>query len=199
MEDLQGQPTSGVRINQYFQGKPLPNQRPTVRVAANPDGERGSKLPRRPDDLYRVLVAGGSAAECYMLDQPHSWPAVTQEILNGTAGRRSLAHVGNIACSLIPCRTIDRLLKRVLPRVKSLDVIVLMVGASDLVDWFEKKTPPQIDEPPAALHASLQFSPYLDSSQCFPVAPIWHACCAKWIEPRPWAQLVDLSLGLVSA
>ncbi len=130
----------------------FPQLPPTVRVAANPDGERGSKLPRRPDDLYRVLVAGGSAAECYMLDQPHSWPAVTQEILNGTAGRRSLAHVGNIACSLIPCRTIDRLLKRVLPRVKSLDVIVLMVGASDLVDWFEKKAPPEIDESPAALH-----------------------------------------------
>lgn len=87
-----------------------------------------------------------------MLDQHQTWPMVTQEILNGTAGRRSLAHVGNVACSLIPCRTIDRLVKRLLPRVKSLDVIVLMVGASDLVDWFEKKTPPQIDESPAALH-----------------------------------------------
>jgi len=130
----------------------FPKLPPTVRLSANIEGERGSKLPAPPEDLYRVLVAGGSAAECYMLDQPHTWPAVTQDILNGTAGRRSLAHVGNIACSLIPCRTIDRLLGRVLPRVRSLDVIVLMVGASDLVDWFEKKAPPEIDESPAALH-----------------------------------------------
>jgi len=49
----------------------FPRLPPTVRVAANSDGERGSKLPRRPDDLYRVLVAGGSAAECYMLDQSY--------------------------------------------------------------------------------------------------------------------------------
>ncbi|MDG1985766.1 MAG: hypothetical protein P8M11_14505 [Planctomycetota bacterium] len=125
---------------------------PTVHVSANPQGERGSPLPRKPEELYRILVAGGSAAECYMLDQPHTWPMVTQEILNGSAGRRSLAHVGNIACSLIPCRSITPLLNRILPRARSLDVIVLMVGASDLVDWFEKKTPPVIDGARKDLH-----------------------------------------------
>ena len=130
----------------------FPRLPPVVHRTANADGERGSPFPRDPERLYRVLIAGGSAAECYMLDQPHTWPAVAQDILNGTAGRRRLAHVGNVACSLIPCRTIDRLLKRMLHRMRSLDVVVLMVGASDLVDWFEKKTPPQIDETPAVLH-----------------------------------------------
>ena len=140
------------RAEYVLDAEAFPRLPPVVRRAANSDGERGSALPRPPEDLYRVLIAGGSAAECYMLDQHQSWPMVTQDLLNTTAGRRRLAHVGNVACSLIPCRTIDRLLKRMLHRLDALDVIVLMVGASDLVDWFEKKTPPALDESPSELH-----------------------------------------------
>lgn len=122
-----------------------------VRIQANREGERGGELPRPPEQLYRVLVAGGSAAECYMLDQANSWPMVTEQILNGTAGRRRLAHVGNMACSLMPCRSVTPLIEKVLPRLRSVDVVVLMVGASDLVDWFERETPAQIANKPAHL------------------------------------------------
>ncbi|MEE2941264.1 MAG: hypothetical protein VX460_12820, partial [Planctomycetota bacterium] len=49
--------------------------------------------------------------------------------------------VGNVSRSLIACRQIEAVLAAALPRFRSLDVIVLMVGASDLVSWFEARTP----------------------------------------------------------
>ncbi len=124
----------------------LPGLPECATFEANADGERGDAVPADPGGTLRVLVAGGSAAECYLLDQETAWPMVAQRKLNENGERP--AHVGNIARSLIPCRTIDPLLARVLPHFHSLDVVVLMVGASDLVDWFEAKTPPELDSAP---------------------------------------------------
>lgn len=121
----------------------LPGLEATARFEANADGERGDPVPERPEDVLRVLIAGGSAAECFLLDQPSSWPMVAQRVLK-EAG--TPAHVGSVARSLIPCRTIDLLLAKALPRFKSLDAIVLMVGASDMVAWFEAKTPASLEE-----------------------------------------------------
>ncbi|MDA1266520.1 MAG: hypothetical protein O2816_15680, partial [Planctomycetota bacterium] len=59
----------------------LPQLEDEVRIEANRDGERGPKPPKRWDDTYRVLVAGGSAAECYLLDQDSEWPAVVRRRL----------------------------------------------------------------------------------------------------------------------
>ncbi len=136
----------GARTENTLHTAAFPRLPPRVRIQGNREGERGGELPGQPEDLYRILVAGGSAAECYMLDQGHTWPMVTQNILNGTGGRRRLAHVGNVAASLMPCRSITRVMAKVLPRLRSVDVVVLMVGASDLVDWFEQKTPDVISE-----------------------------------------------------
>ncbi|MEM9380226.1 MAG: hypothetical protein AAGB93_09795 [Planctomycetota bacterium] len=133
------------RAEYRLDAKAVPTLPERVRFEANGDGERGDPVPADPAATLRVLVAGGSAAECFLLDQDDSWPLVVQRELNAREGVVRSAHVGNVARSLIPCRTIDPLLQRVLPHFRGVDAIVLMVGASDMVDWFEAKTPPSID------------------------------------------------------
>ncbi|MFT7680309.1 MAG: hypothetical protein ACI8QC_004315, partial [Planctomycetota bacterium] len=121
----------------------LPDLTPLVHTSVNADGERGDEVPDDPDSVLRVLVAGGSAAECYLLDQPASWPMVAQAELNKLGPRK--AHVGNVARSLVACDVLQRMLAKSLPRVQSLDYLVLMVGASDVVAWLEQKTPPHLE------------------------------------------------------
>ena len=79
----------------------LPQLESEVRIAINGDGERGPDPPKNWSDTYRVLVAGGSAAECYLLDQETSWPHVIQDELAAQSGRLGArkVHVGNIFSS----------------------------------------------------------------------------------------------------
>jgi len=120
-----------------------------VRFDVNRLGERGDAPPHSFDGVYRVLVAGGSAAECYYLDQDSSWPGRLQQLLSRPEACQRLdvraAHVGNIARSLVPCRAIRYQLEKLLPQLPHSDAALLMVGASDLVTWLEQHTPAQID------------------------------------------------------
>jgi hypothetical protein len=116
--------------------------------------------------LFRVLVVGGSAAECWFIDQSSSWPHVLQEALRepanlGRLGVRAV-HVGNIARSLVAARHIDKVLENILPHYDHLDAIVFMVGASDIVHWLEKGTPAVIDDdlPITTLFAQHPEGPY---------------------------------------
>jgi lysophospholipase L1-like esterase len=127
----------------------LPSLEPRVRFMVNRDGERGDEPPARWDDTMRILLAGGSAAESYLLDQPSSWAQVVQRQLCQPANLARLGvghvHVGNIARSLVACEYITEMFRRVLPRYQRLDVVLLMVGASDVVNWLEKKTPEALE------------------------------------------------------
>src|SRR5204862_1477425 len=60
----------------------LPMMAPTTRFDVNEAGERGDPLPSDLAHTYRVLVGGGSATECYYMDQEASWPYVVQRLLN---------------------------------------------------------------------------------------------------------------------
>ena len=138
------------RIHMEIDRETLPSLEEVVRLEINRDGERGPEPPDDWRDHYRVLVAGGSAAECYLLDQDSTWPAVLHRTLQEPANLGRLAargvHVGSIARSLVPCWYIARMMELSLPRyAERLDVAVLMVGASDLVGWLEKKTPPTVE------------------------------------------------------
>lgn len=126
----------------------LPGLTPIARFRANGDGERGDPVPADPTRVERVLVCGGSAAECFMLDQDETWSAVLQRSLQQRLSKRAV-HVGNVARSLIPVRVIDALLERSLRHFRSIDTIVLMVGASDLVRWFEDGVPETVEPRPA--------------------------------------------------
>ncbi len=130
----------------------FPNCDPLVHFEANSLGERGAPLPPDLSQTFRVLVGGGSAAECFFLDQPSSWPEALGRALSTPANlaclQRSSIHVGNVARSLTDCRALHQLFSRILPRYPRSDVIVLMTGASDFVRWLEDHTPPTIPTPP---------------------------------------------------
>lgn len=127
----------------------LPTLEKEARWEINADGERGSPPPADWKRAYRILVTGGSAAECYFLDQASTWAEVIARELSTHAALAKLGvervHVGNVARSLVACEEIDLMLERTLPRYERLDAVVLMVGASDVVHWLEKRTPPRIE------------------------------------------------------
>ena len=141
----------GARMRLEIDTTALPTLEAVAEHSINSDGERGSEAP--PDEgTYRVLVVGGSAAECYYLDQRSQWPHVLEKVLSEPENLRRLGvrrvHVGNVARSLVTCRHVDRILEKTLDRYTKLDAIVFLVGASDVVTWMEQGTPPKIDESP---------------------------------------------------
>jgi hypothetical protein len=137
------------RLELHTDREAVPELEPTIRIEFNADGERGGPVPEDSRNVFRVLVAGGSVAECWFLDQESSWPLVIQRCLGEPANLARLGarrvHVGNIARSLVACEHVEQMLERVLPRYERLDVVLLMVGASDLVHWLERGTPARID------------------------------------------------------
>ena len=124
----------------------------SVIFEVNGEGERGDPLPLYPQGLYRILVAGGSAVECGLLYQSAAWPSVVQCILNRPVALKALAarrvHVGNVGRSLTPVSVVHQILKRTLPRYQKLDLVILMVGGSDAIEWMELKTPSHLGETP---------------------------------------------------
>ena len=137
------------RVHMTMDREAVPELEPAVRVEINRDGERGGPVPDDWRDTYRVLVAGGSVVECWYIDQASAWPEVIGRELNEPASLAKLgaarAHVGSVGRSLVACEHIGRMLERILPRYPRLDAIVLLVGASDVVDWLEKGAPRTID------------------------------------------------------
>ena len=133
----------------------LPRLRPVTRVEINCDGERGGPPPRDDEEALRALVVGGSAAECWLLDQDQTWSAVVERILGEPRNLRALGvsrvHVGNVARAIVPCAQIDLSLQKMLPRYRKLDLVLVMVGASDVVSWMEQGLPRTFDRRPTDL------------------------------------------------
>ena len=142
----------GSRLRMHVDQSVLASQGPTVQFDINRDGERGDDPPAESEGTYRILTAGGSAVECYFLDQPDSWPEVMKRGLSKPEALAALSaarvHVGNIGKSLIGTEFIDQIFERIFPRYRKLDCIVFMVGASNVVNWITKKAPALIEERP---------------------------------------------------
>ncbi len=128
------------RTLQVLDPESLPGLPELARFEVNRDGERGDEPPAEAWEAYRILVLGGSSTECRYIDQKSTWPAVVQQFLNQPESldllRARRAHVGNVGRSLTNCRQLKVILERVLPRYDQLDAIVLMIGASDVVQWL---------------------------------------------------------------
>ena len=135
----------------------FPNLERFVRFEVNSQGERGDELPAEAG-LYRILVAGGSQPEGYLLDQQTNWPGALQHLLNRPEHLAALnaprVHVGNIARSGVGSEALDLILDRVLPRYPRLSAIVVLVGASDVLRWLEVGAPPT---PPPPVRVSEVF------------------------------------------
>jgi len=122
----------------------LPMLEPVVHWQVNADGERGGAVPKNAE---RYLVAGGSCVESYYLDQPSSVAGQLEAVLTKTSGGRPV-HVGSVARSRISCAQIREMLDKSLGigsgsknQDKRFEAVILMVGASDLVRWFELGAP----------------------------------------------------------
>jgi hypothetical protein len=116
----------------------------TVHFDVNRDGERGGDVPRSPG-LYRVLVGGGSQAEGFLLDQYTSWPGALQRMLERPENLNRLGashvHVGSIARSGVGSEALDLIFDRTLRRYPRLQLIVIHVGATDVLRWLEYDAP----------------------------------------------------------
>ncbi|MGH7754584.1 MAG: hypothetical protein ACREN5_17395 [Gemmatimonadales bacterium] len=128
---------------------------PEARFMVNAVGERGADLDGPREGVFRILVAGGSAAECFALDQAKSWPAAVERLLGAPDALRALgagrAHVGNIGRSGVAARQLDVIFEHVLPQYGRLSAIVIMVGAADVVHWLEDGAPLSLETAPPAV------------------------------------------------
>ncbi|MFO0755954.1 MAG: hypothetical protein U0359_05660 [Byssovorax sp.] len=170
----------------------LPSLDPVSKVSINRDGERGGEPPPKGEPVWRALVIGGSAAECYYLDQHQTWPAVLERLLSEPAALATLGaprvHIGNVAKAILPCEQITLLLSRVLPRYAELDAIFVMVGASDVIRWMEKKTPAKITEGAFALSSVFEQHPEGPFGFSPKKTALWHLASRvnQWLR-RPEA------------
>jgi hypothetical protein len=122
-----------------------------IRCFINGEGERGGEVPKTSGKLYRVLVAGGSTAECAALDQDKAWPAVLERILEANKNLMGVdaIHVGNIAKTAVDGRGIKLILEKVLPRYPHLDLLILVPGIATVGRWLNEECPSGRPAPPA--------------------------------------------------
>lgn len=135
--------TPHARSEHALDAAELPGLPARVRIEVNAEGERGAEVPAQDPNLWRALVIGGSAAECYMLDQEDAWPRALERELQDEPGPLAgrTIHVGSIARSLLTCASLARMLEGVLPRYRRLDALITYAGASDVVAWMEQGAP----------------------------------------------------------
>lgn len=144
----------GVRRRLHIDRNVLPNLEPIVYWEINKDGERGGIPPRSNKKTYRILTAGGSPTEGYFLDQPSSWPGALERLLQRQEILKTLGvegvHVGNIGRSRVGSEELNLIFEKVLPRYQHLDVVVIMVGGTDIIKWLESGAPVNWSPPPVA-------------------------------------------------
>lgn len=106
----------------------------------NSIGERGDEP---PPGAFRILAVGGSAVECYLLDHLVAWPRRIQTRLQeaGTMGGRPV-YVGNVGKSGVDSGALLTTVSRLLPQERGIDVLLIMVGASDILRWMVIGAPP---------------------------------------------------------
>jgi len=127
-----------------------------VEYKVNREGERGTPLPK-VNLLYRVLLSGGSAAECGLLSWKDSIGGHLQTLLNQPHARATLraeaAHVGVVAHSQLDSHGIAFILKNILPYYRPLDTVLLLTGLSDVLLWLEAGAPSGAAAPSVAKSA----------------------------------------------
>jgi lysophospholipase L1-like esterase len=131
----------GLRLRLEVDQEVFPQLERETRFDVNSQGERGDELPRSSDGLYRILVAGGSQPEGFLLDQDTAWPGALHRLLETPDALAKLGaarvHVGSIARSGVGSEALDLLFDRVLPRYARPQLIIILIGATDVLRWLE--------------------------------------------------------------
>jgi lysophospholipase L1-like esterase len=152
-----------LRLELHPDPKVFPELERKVRIEINSHGERGSEPPASSNGLYYILVAGGSPAECGLLDQPTSWPGALERILTKPEHLRILGasrvHVGNIARSGIASAHLNLIFQKVLPECRRLSAIIVMVGGNDVWDWLQRGAPAVYIPSPAPITQAFSICP----------------------------------------
>jgi lysophospholipase L1-like esterase len=139
---------------------------PRVRIEMNSRGERGAEIEGDGRDTLRVAVVGGSAAYCYMVDQPTSWPEKMASYLREQGVERRLGktriHVGNISQAELSSGGARSIVDHVLAKDAGLSAAVLMIGISDMLRWLRlgapERLPPQTAADVFAIHPEGPYS-----------------------------------------
>jgi lysophospholipase L1-like esterase len=119
----------------------LPQLEPRAIFSMNSEGERGPPRPRSKN-VFRVLIAGGSSVESYFLDQYTAWSGILErklKALPSLAGRA--VHVSCVGKSGIDSGALKTILLHLLEQDKSVDMLIIMVGASDVLRWLSNGAP----------------------------------------------------------
>jgi hypothetical protein len=129
----------------------LPQLTKHARFQANSLGARGEEPPPRGGKTFRILTTGGSAVECFALDQTEAWPHLVQEFLNRPENLESLGaervYLSNIAKSNLTTDALCYSFPRLLPRFAPLDVLTIMIGTSAVNYWTGVGTPSELPAP----------------------------------------------------
>ncbi len=196
----------GSRIHMKTDPTVLPDMERLVRFEVNSQGERGSEPPADPAGTYRILVAGGSAAECYFLDQPSTWPEVMRAALERALPRRDASirhvHVGNIGKSLVSTEHVDEVLRRIRRDRPKLDLLILMTGASNVANWLGKGAPTEIAELSAVPHGVFEVrpdGPFGWRRETCALAEVWRSWRAAHLRPIAVRERAGERLGRARA
>ena len=124
--------------------------------STNEAGARGPALraarTQQGGKTLRMLAVGGSAVECFTLDDTEAWPAVLEAQLNAGGAQKlgaERAVVWNTGCSGITTDALLFALPHELPRFEPLDAVFVMIGASAVNYWTKIGTPSVLPEPDA--------------------------------------------------
>jgi hypothetical protein len=122
----------------------LPELSPRTSFKANSLGLRGREAPTA-DRVFRVVACGGSAVECFSLDESEAWPALVEKHLSEPAAKARLGvddvHVLNFAKSGFTNESLGYLFPRVLDRVGPIDVLTITTGTAAVNAWTKSGTP----------------------------------------------------------
>jgi hypothetical protein len=135
----------GLRLRVYPDPSIFPHLERMTRFEVNSEGERGDEVPSSTEGLYRVLVGGGSLPEGFFLDQHTAWPGALQRVLQKPENLRILGarsvHVGSVARSGVGSEGLDLIFEKMLPSYPRLQLIIVLVGVTDVLRWLEQGTP----------------------------------------------------------
>ena len=145
----------GWKVDVQVDAVTFPELERHVRFEVNADGERGGSVRQGSPGLYRILVAGGSPAENFLLDQPVGWPGALEILLSAPEKMRVLparaVHVGSVGRSGVASAGLELILRRTLPNYGHVSAIVVIVGGNDVFGWLAHGAPSSVGAPAPSL------------------------------------------------